>query len=234
MPTPPSTSPATAAVDAMSRRQALGAAGLLAAGATAVGTAAASEAAFAGLVGMAPAPALAAAFHARLFQTGAVGERFTALAYLTGLAGVDDAELFDGSVRQAGSARYTAVATGDLARRSIDVAVHSIDVEGTLTVYQRAAPGASFDDPASFEDGIPVARFDVTLQDILTVILPGKGIPTLNGMLTQTLAGTVGGGPRRFGRPGARSRFFATGIGTLVDPVTLNSVLEMAGNWVIE
>ena len=34
-----------------------------------------------------------------------------------------------------------------------------------------------------------------------------------------------------FGHVGARARLLRDGLGTLVDPVALNSVLEMAGNW---
>jgi predicted PhzF superfamily epimerase YddE/YHI9 len=33
---------------------------------------------------------------------------------------------------------------------------------------------------------------------------------------------------------GTRLRMFATGLGTLTDPVTLNAQLEIAGNWSIE
>ena len=87
-----------------------------------------------------------------------------------------------------------------------------------------------------FQVGTPVARFQLSLQDILTVFLPARGIPTLTGAMHQTLAASLAGpvAGRRFGHIGSRARFFATGLGDLVDPVTLNAALEMAGNWVIE
>ena len=90
--------------------------------------------------------------------------------------------------------------------------------------------------PDSFQVGTPVARFQLSLQDILTVFLPARGIPTLTGAMHQTLAASLAGpvAGRRFGHIGSRARFFATGLGDLVDPVTLNAALEMAGNWVIE
>ena len=83
----------------------------------------------------------------------------------------------------------------------------------------------------SFHDGIEVARFAMTLQDILAVFTPGRGIPTLTGDMRQTSAERLAGTRRRVGRIGTRTRLFATGLGTLVDPVTLNALLEMAGNW---
>jgi hypothetical protein len=81
-----------------------------------------------------------------------------------------------------------------------------------------------------------VALYDLVLQDVLAVYAAGKGIPTLTGDMVQTvgrrLSGDLAG--KTFGRAGLRLRFFATGLGTLTDPVTLNADLEVAGNWSIE
>ena len=103
-------------------------------------------------------------------------------------------------------------------------------------MYQRDNPGASFDDPASFRVGRPVARYEMTLQDVLRVFATAKGLPTLTGDMRQTAAHRLSGplAGRRFGRVGARLRMFATGLGTLTDPVTLNAQLEIAGNWSVE
>jgi len=105
-----------------------------------------------------------------------------------------------------------------------------------MTVYQRSSPGASFDDPSSFKVGTPVATYDMTLQDILTVILPSTGLPTLTGDMVQTAVQTLSGplAGQKFGKKGARLRFFATGLGTRTDPVLFHSQLEIAGNWSIE
>jgi predicted PhzF superfamily epimerase YddE/YHI9 len=53
--------------------------------------------------------------------------------------------------------------------------------------------------------------------------------------MRQTFAAALDGAgrSRKFGHVGARARLFATGIGTLLDPATSNSALEMAGNWTI-
>jgi hypothetical protein len=188
------------------------------------------------LIGNAPGPANAVEFRARFAQTGSSGESFTGYGYLTRAASAEDADLFAGSVLNETTALLTAYAAGNLARRVLDQSVHSLDIEGTLTIYQRPSPGATFADPTSFQVGVPVARFDLTLQDILTVFAPAKGIPTLNGAMRQTLAGALAGGhpDRRFGHAGTSARLFATGLGNLVDPITLNANLEMVGNWVID
>lgn len=225
----------------LSRRQALTAAGALAAigVAAAPGTAAAAAGPSpdGGPVGIAPKPANAVEFRAHFTQTGSTGEHFEAYGYLTRAAGAGDAELFSGGPPGEATALFTAVAKGDLTNRVHDASgVHTLDVVGTLTVYQRPAPGATFLDPGSFAVGTAVAEYDVALHDILTVILPGRGLPTLNGAMRQTSAGRIAGPApaRQFGRKGSEARLFATGLGTLVDPATLNSTLDMGGNWVVE
>jgi hypothetical protein len=172
-------------------------------------------------------------FRARFSQTGPAGEHFIAYGYLTAASGLTDDDLFAGLPLSDATALVTAYAVGELARRTVDQSVHSLDIEGSLTVYQRSLPGASFDDPDSFHVGTPVARFDITLQDIVTVFAPGKGLPTLTGYLRQTFAAHLDGPGRRrtFGQKGAEARLFATGIGTLLNPETFNSALEMAGSW---
>jgi hypothetical protein len=222
---------------ALSRRQALTAAGLLAAGTGVASAQTTSGTQTSGrLVGDAPGPANAVEFRARFVQTGRSGEDFAAFGYLTRAQGAVDDDLFAGAVHNETTALLTAYAAGNLVQRTLDRSVHSLDIEGALTVYQRVSAGASFNAPDSFQVGTPVARFELTLQDILTVFVPGRGIPTLTGAMRQTLADSLAGptAGRRFGHIGSRARFFATGVGDLVDPVTLNAVLEMAGNWVVE
>jgi hypothetical protein len=221
-----------------SRRQVLTAAGMAAAS---VGLASADEPHVARdddehRVATAPRGATAAEFRARFEQTGTTGETFTGYGYLTRAEGTSDEDLFQGPIHSEATALFTAYATGHLVRRALDQAVHALDIEGTLTVYQREDPGASFGDPASFQVGTAVGRFALVLQDIVTVFAPQKGLPTLNGDMRQNLASRLGGplDGKRFGRDGQRTRLFATGLGTLVDPVHLNSLLEMAGNWTVE
>jgi hypothetical protein len=228
----------TAAADAgapLSRRQALAAGVLVAAAdlASAQGAAAAGDGPD-GSVALGKGPANAVEFRARFVQTGASGQDFTAFGYLTRVAGLSDGDLFAGTAQNETTALMTAYASGSLTKRTLDQSVHSLDVEGALTVYARDAAGASWASPDSFRQGTAVAVFELSLQDILSVILPAQGIPTLTGSMRQTVAGKLGSSPgRRFGRPASQARLFATGVGRLVDPVTLNAALEMAGNWVV-
>ena len=172
-------------------------------------------------------------FRGRVTQSG---QSFTSYGYLIRASHADQGDLFSGTALSEKTALLTAYATGDLRARTTDDVVHALDIVGTMTVYQRSSPGASFSDPSSFQAGTPVARYDMTLQDILTVIAMNTGLPTLTGDMLQTAAATLSGplAGQKFGRPGAQLRFFATGLGTRTDPVLFHSQLEIAGNWSIE
>ena len=175
-------------------------------------------------------------FRGRVTQSGSSGQSFTSYGYLIRATNADESSLFAGTPPSETTALLTAYATGDLQARVTDMSVHSLDIVGTMTVYQRSQPGASFGDPSSFQVGTAVASYDMTLQDVLTVFFPGQGLPTLTGDMLQTAVGTLAGplAGQKFGRPGARLRFFATGLGTLTDATKPNSQLEIAGNWSIE
>ena len=223
----------------LTRRGLLTSAGAAVAGGVALGVAGPvtdAAAADASGVGAGPRGRTVVEFASRISQTGDQGGTFTSYGFLTRVSGARASDLFAGASRTAGTALFTAYATGQLAARVIDQAVHSIDIKGRLTVHQRRSPGADFADPASFRAGTVVARFDVTLLDVLTVFAPGQGLPTLTGDMHQTAAAQLSHGlaGKRFGLRGQRLRFFATGIGSLTDPVHLNSVHEIAGNWSVE
>jgi hypothetical protein len=175
-------------------------------------------------------------FRGRIDQSGSSGQLFTSYGYLTRLVGAPTSALFDGPTPSAATALLTAYASGDLVARILDVSVHSLDIVGTLTVYQRQHGGADFAELSSFAVGTAVARYDLTLQDVLAVFAAGQGIPTLTGDMVQTAASKLSGSlaGRTIGRRGSRLRMFATGLAKLVDPVTLNAQLEIAGNWVTE
>ena len=175
-------------------------------------------------------------FRGRIAQSGSSGQQFTGYGYLIRASQAQSGALFDGTPPSESTALLTMYASGDLKARVLDVSVHSLDIVGALTVYQRSHPGADFNDPSSFQVGTPVARYDLTLQDVLAVYAVGMGLPTLTGDMRQTAARALSGplAGQTFGRVGTRLRLFATGLGTLTDPVTLNAQLEIAGNWSIE
>ena len=175
-------------------------------------------------------------FRARIDQEGITGEAFTSYGYLTQVTHTRRSDIFDSGPRNESTALLTAFATGDLRARVLDMAVHSLDIVGTMTVYQRAHGGADFTDPSSFKVGTAVARYDLVLQDILTVFSAGQGLPTLTGDMIQTRAKSLSGSlnGQSFGQRGSRLRMFATGLGQLIDPVTFKALLEIAGNWSVE
>jgi len=174
-------------------------------------------------------------FRGRVIQSGSSGQSFTSFGYLIRASHADDSGLFDGAPLSEATALLTAYATGDLRARTVDMSVHALDIVGTMTVYQRTQPGASFNDPSSFQVGTPVARYDMTLQDVLTVFATDTGLPTLTGDMLQTAAHALSGplAGQTFGRRGTRLRFFATGLGNKTDPAP-HAQLEIAGNWSIE
>lgn len=179
--------------------------------------------------------AMTVEFRGRVVQSGATGQSFTSFGYLIRASRAKRDGLFHGTPLSEATALLTAYAAGELHARTVDVSVHSLDIIGTLTVYQRKHPGASFDHPASFRVGTPVARYDMRLQDVLTVFATDTGLPTLTGDMLQTAAHALSGplAGRTFGRRGTRLRFFATGLGHRTD-LAPHSELEIAGNWSIE
>jgi hypothetical protein len=207
----------------LSRRTLLSGAAVLAGGTAlaAAGGAVLPEAARAAGGGASGAPAgtTTAEFVAQIAQNGG---HLIAYGYFNSIVEVGPSDLFSGPPSEA-TARYTAYADGDLVSRAVNGPVTVLDVVGTLGVFHRSAPGASFSDPSSFKVGTAVAQFELTLQDVLTVIAPNTGIPTLAGDMTQVSGGSV------FGRPGARLRLTATGLGTRSDATAPVAVLDIAG-----
>jgi len=216
----------------VSRRNVLGGAGKIAAAGVALSAAGAvvapELAAANGQAGTAVSPkgTTAIEFLAQIQQNG---DGMIAYGYLTEVAGLSSGDLFTGVPSEA-TARYTAFATGTVGTRSASGAVHNLDLAGELAVYFLPNGGASFANPSSFSTGTLVARYTLTIQDILTVIAPNTGIPTLVGDLRQTQAASVGGGKGKFGQNGAKLRLLATGIGSRLPPDPPVATLTVAGN----
>ena len=228
------TGPGSAPERRLSRRRVMAASAVVAGAGLASAPAAAEAAAGGQAVSLGPSGTTTVEFRGRAAQTGDSGQSFTSYGYLIRASNAGDNGLFAGAPSET-TALLTAYATGVLQARTTDMVVHALDIVGTMTVYQRSSPGATFDDPSSFQVGTPVALYDMTLQDILTVIGLGQGLPTLTGDMLQTAAATLSGplAGQKFGRPGARLRFLATGLGALINSAP-KSQLEIAGNWSIE
>ena len=163
-----------------------------------------------------------AEFVARIAQDGG---HLVAYGYFTKIVGVAASSLFDGTPSET-NAFYTAFAEGDLVSRAVNGPVTVLDVVGTLKVFRRRTIGATFANPSSFQVGRSIAAFELRLQDVLTVIAPDTGIPTLAGDMKQTSGASV------FGHQGARLRLSATGLGKRSDAIAPVAVLDIAGNLV--
>jgi hypothetical protein len=130
--------------------------------------------------------------------------------YLSGLAGVAPAALFDG----AGASEATALLT--FANDSTTVRVTNIgplrvvERTGIMTVYRRDAPGASFADPASFADGAPVMVADFRHQVVLDTTT-GSFTTTFGCSVRASAPFLLDGRPRRIARVGARFRLIVYG-----------------------
>ena len=186
-------------------------------------------------VSLGPSGTTTVEFRGRVTQSGSTGQSFISYGYLIRASNADDSGLFSGTPLSEKTALLTAYATGDLQARTVDTSVHALDIVGTMIVYQRSSPGADFTDPSSFQAGTPVASYDMTLQDVLTVFMPGQGLPTLTGDMVQTAVQTLSGplAGQKFGSKGTRLRFFATGLGQKTSDAP-TAQLEIAGNWSIE
>ncbi len=151
------------------------------------------------------------------------GLELTGYGFLTEVAGIPDEVLFgDAFDRTESAARLTITGHVTLERRTIRASVFVIDAAGTMEIRSHESPGVSFDDPASFSAGTIVAEYAATLHDVLTVIAPDQGIPTISGELIQTTAADfmLDGTWYRIGSAGTRLTLAGTGLGTrtVADP----------------
>jgi hypothetical protein len=207
-----------------SRRAVLraGAAGAaVAAGAVALPSAATSAAAD-------DADGVAVAFVGRIDQNALdlVGYGFP-----TAVEGIATAVLFgDAFDLTEAATRLSVTGTFTLERRAIRGPVFDLDGNGTLAIRLLDAPGASFDEPATFTAGRVVAEYATRLHSTLTVIAPDTGVPVLSGDLVQTAAAEfpLDGSWYRIGAVGTTLAMSATGLGTRTDAEAPQATLEIA------
>lgn len=159
---------------------------------------------------------------------------FVGLGYLTYIRGLDNAEIYtDPANPSEDTARFTYVATTTMTSRAILTDVFVIDSQGTITFYfTQYPPYRSFDDPASFANGTPIATASMRYQDILLVQSPNKGIATGVSEMTQLDASTfsLNGQSYQFGEPNLLYRLSTVGNGTRTNLSPLTSFVLLAGN----
>jgi hypothetical protein len=129
--------------------------------------------------------------------------------YLTAVIGLEGDLIFTdaGTAPSLQTARFTYAGSVAIASRSDHADVTTIGGDGVLRIYLRAsdAAGASWDDPASFTAGEPVAAYALRLSETLQRQAPGVGVLVGEGELTQESAAELA-------LDGERYRFGAVGI----------------------
>jgi hypothetical protein len=158
-------------------------------------------------------------------------ESFIAYGFLTTVAGIPDEVLFGDDIdRSEATAPLTIVGDATLERRSVRDNVFVLDVVGSLAIHLLDTRGADFADPSSFSAGKAVGRYSAAFHDVLTVIAPDTGIPTLSGELEQTAATTftLDGKRYRIGSKGTRLFLEGTGLGVRTDAEAPRSHVDLA------
>ncbi len=136
--------------------------------------------------------------------------------FLNGVTGIGGALLYGDAPAGASATRFTFFAEiGNVASESrADITTFS--GEGTLQIFlnETGEIGASWDDPASFAAGDPIATFAITLHDSLQRQAPGVGVIVGDETLAQTEAPefTLDGTSYRLGQVGIGQRLRFVGV----------------------
>jgi hypothetical protein len=137
------------------------------------------------------------------------GESVELFGYLTTVIGLERDLLFTDTdaAPSLETARFTFAGTVPIASRTDRADISTITGEGALRIYLHGneASGSSWDDPASFAGGEPVAEYAIRILDTLHRQAPGVGVLVGDGQLTQETAA-------EFSIDGERYRFGAVGI----------------------
>jgi hypothetical protein len=133
--------------------------------------------------------------------------------YLTEAIGLDSPTLFTGPTPSAESARLTYVGQVANPTASVSGDVTAIAGDGVLRVYFDDDAGASWEDPASFDDGIPVAEFSLQLRDSMQRQAPDVGVVVGDERLTQKTGDpfSLDGQTYQFGQTGIEQRLRLVG-----------------------
>lgn len=103
------------------------------------------------------------------------GPQFAAIGYLTHVKGLTPSQLFIGPASEA-TAKFTFSATAGITNHAQVGSTVSIGAPGQLSIYFNPAGGATFSDPASFEQGTLVAVISLRFFNVLSVIATDLGI----------------------------------------------------------
>jgi hypothetical protein len=133
--------------------------------------------------------------------------------YATAIVGLDAALLSTGSALSADTARFTFQGEVEITDTSRQGDVETTRGSGSLRLYFVDTAGASWDAPASFASGQPVASWSLQMTEATQRQAPGVGVVVGDGQMTQTDAGefTAGGDTYRLGKAGIGQRLRLVG-----------------------
>jgi subtilisin family serine protease len=173
-------------------------------------------------------------------QINQSGFNLTAYGYVTDANGLDSNLLFaegtNAMLRSEQTARLTYYGTGIGISRAVHENIFASVVTATLTFYWNDVPAEfTFDDPASFEQGTPVATLTLRLHSLLNVQEPNVGVLSTVADASQDSAEVfmINGQSYQLGHPGLTERFTLFGQGFRSSTEPLAAQYRFAGNAVL-
>ncbi|HEX9636607.1 MAG TPA: hypothetical protein VGB99_03665 [Acidobacteriota bacterium] len=161
----------------------------------------------------------------------------THFGYLTHIAGLDDADLFEGSATPTeANARFTYYASTALDTRNEVENIITTTAQGSLKIYFNANPSGDFDDPESFRDGVEVAEYSLAYHNVLNVQQPNEGVIDSRVDLKQESSDSfsLDGSSFSFGKSRLRFQLNSSGQGTKTqDEPFLRAFFLLGGNVVV-
>jgi hypothetical protein len=156
------------------------------------------------------------------------GADMTMTGYITAIAGLQEGQLFnDATTRSDTTARFKFSATGKMTARHVLAPLFVLSAVSTSNY--------TFNSGTLLGSSSTIATTNATLQTVVDVISPGRGLFQLSGEIVRTTADnfTLDGVTYRFGEPNRVMRINMTGDGTLSDPAGPVSTILVAGRVVM-
>lgn len=228
--------PLESVMQRLSRRRALGTAGVTAAGLALANRLGSSEAAPApagvALVGVGKGGRDGFEFLAKIDQSAF---DFEIVGYLTYINLLSPSSLFkngDPLDHKVEDARFTLVSNATGIARSWFDSLFAVTVTGDLRIFYNPPGGSTFDDPGTFSHGKVIASGKVYLQNTVNATSPDIGVATGWGSakIDSVTPFKIGGKEYQLFNKGLSFRLSYAGPGVLLDPEVPKSEITVAGN----
>ena len=160
-----------------------------------------------------------------------VGPALSATGYLTRVAGLTASQLFTSATTNESTATFTFVGSASLTSHVNLGNVFLSGAPGQISVYYNPTGGATFGNPASFQQGTLVARLDVRFLNSLTVIGTNLGVSTgtAHGWQSTAATFTIDSASYRFGTPGITHDMTLPGRGDRTAPAPPVATFQFSG-----